>query len=50
VKKQGVKTIKYDYAKITFPIHDLITKRWSPSAFSDRPVEKSKLLSILKAA
>ena len=32
------------------PIHELISKRWSARAFSTRPVEKSKLLSILEAA
>src|SRR5919206_3997561 len=37
-------------AKTDFPIHELIAKRWSARAFSTRPVEKSKLLSILEAA
>ena len=31
-------------------INELIAKRWSARAFSTRPVEKSKLLSILEAA
>jgi len=35
---------------LTYPIHELIAKRWSARAFSTRPVEKSKLLSILEAA
>ena len=33
-----------------FPIHEIIAKRWSARAFSTKPVEKSKLLSILEAA
>ncbi len=32
------------------PIHELIKERWSPRAFSSRPVEQAKLLSILEAA
>ena len=32
------------------PIHELLRRRWSPRAFSDRPVERDKLLSILEAA
>jgi nitroreductase len=37
-------------AKTDHPINELIAKRWSARAFSTRPVEKSKLLSILEAA
>jgi nitroreductase len=37
-------------AKTDFPINDIIARRWSARAFSTRPVEKSKLLSILEAA
>jgi nitroreductase len=37
-------------AQTEFPIHDLIAQRWSARAFSTRPVEKTKLLSILEAA
>jgi nitroreductase len=37
-------------AKTDFPINDIIARRWSARAFSPRPVEKSKLLSILEAA
>lgn len=33
-----------------FPIHELLRKRWSPRAFSDRRVEPEKLLRILEAA
>lgn len=33
------------------PLHDLIKRRWSPVSFDPtRPIEKSKLLSILEAA
>ncbi len=32
------------------PIEDAQSKRWSPLAFSDRPVESEKLLSVLEAA
>jgi nitroreductase len=37
-------------AKTDYPVSELIAKRWSARAFSTRPVEKSKLLSILEAA
>ena len=37
-------------AKTDFPIQDLIARRWSARAFSTKPVEKSKLFSILEAA
>jgi nitroreductase len=37
-------------ANTDFPIHDIIAKRWSARAFSTKPVEKLKLLSILEAA
>ncbi len=37
-------------ADANFPIHDLIRRRWSPRAFSPRPVESEKLLAILEAA
>ncbi len=33
-----------------FPIHDLLRRRWSPRAFSDRLVEPEKLRSLLEAA
>ncbi|TAL12513.1 MAG: nitroreductase [Nitrospirae bacterium] len=32
------------------PIHDLLKRRWSPRAFSDRPVEPDTLRSLLEAA
>ena len=33
-------------AKTDHPINDLIAKRWSARAFSTRPIERIKLLSI----
>jgi nitroreductase len=38
------------FAETQFPIHDLIKRRWSPRAFSERPVESDKLRSVLEAA
>ena len=32
------------------PIHQLITHRWSPRIFEDRPVEPEKLRSLFEAA
>jgi nitroreductase len=43
-------TIITKTAKTDYPINELIAKRWSARAFSTRPVEVSKLLSILEAA
>src|SRR5215468_2099039 len=37
-------------ANTDYPINELIAKRWSARAFSTRPVEKSKMSSILEAA
>ena len=37
-------------AQTEAPIHDLLRRRWSPRAFSDRPVEPEKLRSLLEAA
>lgn len=36
-------TIMEEPAETTYPIHDLIRRRWSPRAFSDRMVEPEKL-------
>lgn len=33
-----------------YPVHDLITARWSPYAFDDRPVSESDLRSLFEAA
>jgi len=43
-------TIITKTAKADFPISKIISRRWSARAFSNRHVEKSKLLSILEAA
>ncbi|MGZ7168688.1 MAG: nitroreductase family protein [Halobacteriota archaeon] len=37
-------------ANNTYPIHELIKKRWSPRAFAEHPVEHDKLLSLFEAA
>ncbi|HWF14134.1 MAG TPA: nitroreductase family protein [Candidatus Acidoferrales bacterium] len=37
-------------AETQFPIHEIIGQRWSSRAFSERPVEPEKLISILEAA
>jgi nitroreductase len=36
--------------EIRYPVHDLIRSRWSPVAFSSKPVEPWKLCSVLEAA
>lgn len=37
-------------AQMQYPIHDLLKRRWSPRAFSDRPIEPDVLRSLLEAA
>jgi len=37
-------------ADIQYPIHDLIKRRWSPRAFSDRSIKPETLQSLLEAA
>jgi nitroreductase len=37
-------------APTEFPVHDLIRDRWSPRAFSDKPVEPAILASLFEAA
>ena len=37
-------------ADTQYPIHDLLKRRWSPRAFSERPVEPEALRSLLEAA
>ena len=49
-KKEKTATIITKMAKTDYPISELISKRWSARAFSTKPVEKSKLLSLLEAA
>jgi len=38
------------HAETQIPIHDVIRRRWSPRAFSERPVEPDNLRSVLEAA
>ena len=44
------KGIVVNRAKTDYPVSEIISRRWSARAFSTRPVEFSKLLSILEAA
>ncbi|HEY6386700.1 MAG TPA: nitroreductase family protein [Candidatus Acidoferrum sp.] len=37
-------------APTAFPVHDLIRDRWSPRAFSDKPVDPAILASLFEAA
>ncbi len=37
-------------APTNYPVHELIAQRWSPRAFSDRPVETRTILAVLEAA
>jgi nitroreductase len=37
-------------APTDFPVHDLIAERWSPRAFSDKPVAPDVLQSLFEAA
>ncbi|RPJ38487.1 MAG: nitroreductase [Planctomycetaceae bacterium] len=37
-------------AATTYPIEELLKRRWSPRAFADRPVEPERLLSLWEAA
>jgi nitroreductase len=37
-------------APTQFPVHDLIRDRWSPRAFSTKPVEREVLASLFEAA
>ncbi len=38
------------YASTDHPIHELLARRWSPYAFSDRPVPQADLCSVFEAA
>ena len=44
------KEIVINKANTDHPVSEIIARRWSGRAFSTRPVEFSKLLSILEAA
>ena len=48
--KDVATTIITKPANTDYPINELIARRWSARAFSTRPVERSKLLSILESA
>jgi len=37
-------------ADTQFPIHDFLSRRWSPRAFAERPVEPGKIQRLLEAA
>ena len=37
-------------APTNFPVHDLIRDRWSPRAFSEKPVDREILASLFEAA
>jgi nitroreductase len=37
-------------APAQYPIHDLLSRRWSPRAFDPRPIEPEKLASLFEAA
>jgi nitroreductase len=37
-------------AKTDYPIHKLVKRRWSPTAFSDRSIEREVLRSLFEAA
>src|ERR1700730_7339622 len=37
-------------APTDFPVHDFIAERWSPRAFSDKPVAPDVLASVFEAA
>jgi nitroreductase len=38
------------HGKTTYPIHELLLKRWSPRAFADRPVPPDVVRRLLEAA
>lgn len=37
-------------AKTIYPVHDLISKRWSARAFSDKQISEEEILTLLEAA
>jgi len=45
---QNIELIKQ--ADLDYPVHPLITSRWSPRAYSPKPVEPEKLQRIFEAA
>jgi Nitroreductase family len=49
-KEKETAAIITKMATADYPISEIISRRWSARAFSTKPVEKSKFLSILEAA
>jgi nitroreductase len=49
-KERETAAIITKMATVDYPVSEIISRRWSAKAFSTKPVEKSKLLSILEAA
>ena len=45
-KEKEAAVIITKMAKSDYPIGEIISRRWNAGAFSTKPVEKSKLLSI----
>lgn len=37
-------------AETQVPIHELLSRRWSPRAFAEQPVEREKIQSLMEAA
>jgi nitroreductase len=48
--KEGRKVNSTKQATPDYAVHELITRRWSPYAFSDRPVSDDDLRSLFEAA
>ncbi|BAZ37123.1 nitroreductase [Calothrix sp. NIES-4101] len=46
----NIATMTEKLAETQYSVHEFISRRWSPRAFSDRQVEQEKLLSLLEAA
>jgi nitroreductase len=42
--------VLHKHAETSAPIHDIISRRWSPRAFDSRPVEPEKLRGLFEAA
>jgi Nitroreductase family len=49
-KEKETAAIITKMATVDYPINEIISRRWSTRAFSTKPVEKPKLLSILEVA
>jgi nitroreductase len=50
IESNAPEVVVPDRLDVQAPIHELLAHRWSPRAFSDRPVESGKLLSLFEAA